>query len=339
MTATTLIGGIECQACGGRFSDADITKHLEKECPERGPDGGATLFHIKASAGEDYRLDLEVADSATLLDLDRYLRHIWLECCNHLSGFKLLEERSPFVPIDRMLKDFLPVGDTLEYVYDMGTSSYVYIENLGQRTGKAIEGKIPLRLLARNTPYKWDKDEYGNIINSPRYGTCGYTGPALVPGSDYPREMYEDEGYRLQYARADAEEYAYFLRDKTRKNTLYADLNEVGAPAAAGWLKSRVARDERDEIILEEGIAILTLFKPVAPALGDMPALPDLHAISHFIERTYRESLRNIPPSIDEVANRAGSGNRQPAVEGRDSNTAGRPLRYVPSVSTHLLRR
>ena len=43
--------------------------------------------------GEGYWLHLETQGSATLEDLDHYLRVIWLECCGHLSSFAMQGKR------------------------------------------------------------------------------------------------------------------------------------------------------------------------------------------------------------------------------------------------------
>ena len=50
-----------------------------------------TLYHLQVQDawGGAYWLHLEMRGSATLEDLDFYLREIWLECCGHLSAFEI----------------------------------------------------------------------------------------------------------------------------------------------------------------------------------------------------------------------------------------------------------
>ena len=50
-----------------------------------------SLYHLRVQDawGAGYRLDLEMAGSLTLENLDGYLRSIWLECCGHLSQFSI----------------------------------------------------------------------------------------------------------------------------------------------------------------------------------------------------------------------------------------------------------
>src|SRR5262245_15631286 len=88
-----------CLYCGRETTRGRMTQHLE-ECPKRmeaiaaGDSKAAatqTLYHLlaKDAWGGDFWLHLEMNGSATLKQLDNYLRAIWLECCGHLSEFSL----------------------------------------------------------------------------------------------------------------------------------------------------------------------------------------------------------------------------------------------------------
>jgi hypothetical protein len=50
-----------------------------------------TIWHlrIQGAYAKEYWLDLELVGSASLEQLDKYLRAIWLECCGHLSKFTI----------------------------------------------------------------------------------------------------------------------------------------------------------------------------------------------------------------------------------------------------------
>ena len=148
--------------------------------------------------------------------LDHYLRAIWLECCGHLSQF-FLEKWGDKIAMNRRAGQIFGPGMELFYVYDFGTSSELGIQVVSSRTGKPLSPH-PIILLARNDqpeeqcieceePAAWlcleciyeynvsgalcDKhakdhphDEYGDpipLVNSPRVGMCGYTGPAIPP--------------------------------------------------------------------------------------------------------------------------------------------------------------
>ncbi len=99
-----------CEYCKEPIAKSGMTRHLKackarKAAHERELESGGkrleTLFHLSVTC--DYAaemwLHLEMPASATLLDLDHYLREIWLECCNHLSMFEIKGKR---YEVDRM---------------------------------------------------------------------------------------------------------------------------------------------------------------------------------------------------------------------------------------------
>src|SRR4030042_3194689 len=88
-----------CTYCGEVITRRSIAKHLEK-CPkwqeiltttEVSSRLVETLWHLRVQDvhDKDFWLDLEMAGSASLDKLDKYLRAIWLECCGHLSKFTI----------------------------------------------------------------------------------------------------------------------------------------------------------------------------------------------------------------------------------------------------------
>ncbi len=113
-------------------------------------------------------------------------------------------------------KVFAP-GVELEHIYDFGTSSHTMVKAVDVRQGKPLT-EHPIFLMARNDPpevactecgkpaawlcmecvYEHDEpgwlcdehaedhphDDYGGlmpVVNSPRLGMCGYSGPADPP--------------------------------------------------------------------------------------------------------------------------------------------------------------
>src|SRR5712692_10135077 len=89
-----------CTFCHRELSKASMTRHLEA-CEQRIAMPGeresrqqakkSKTFHL---AVEGYRLPmywmhLEVSVDTTLATLDRFLRYTWLECCGHLSVFRI----------------------------------------------------------------------------------------------------------------------------------------------------------------------------------------------------------------------------------------------------------
>ncbi len=171
--------------------------------------------------GSWYWLHLEVAGSAKLAELDQYLRAIWLECCNHLSVFLERSpgegggEESE-ISMDRQVITLFEPDVEIVHIYDFGTESVTRIRVIEERKGKSLT-KYPVYLMARNDPppercqecgkqAEWlcmecvieedrtgalcaaDADAHGHdeypylpVVNSPRVGMCGYTGPAEPP--------------------------------------------------------------------------------------------------------------------------------------------------------------
>jgi hypothetical protein len=178
------------------------------------------LYHVRVQAAyqSEFWLDLEMNGSATLKDLDYYLRAIWLECCGHLSQFTVGGAWSGRELAMKSRADQVFGPDTeLTHVYDFGTSSETRIKVTAIRTGKPTTSH-PIALMARNImpqasciecgqPATWlcieclveedspgtlcdqhakdhPHDNYGEpmpLVNSPRTGMCGYTGPAEPP--------------------------------------------------------------------------------------------------------------------------------------------------------------
>ena len=212
--------------CGYESSKAGITRHL-KSCPgEHDATGKATKLwqlRIEDAYSAPYWLDVELKASATLADLDTFLREAWLECCGHLSAFDIGQERyggshgleAPGGFFDLGEKSMsVKVGDVLApslkftHEYDFGSTTELTLKVTGEREGRI--GPAPLRLLARNAPPTWtcrvcrepatqvdteavydeenpfycdchaEAQEDGMlmpVVNSPRMGVCGYTGP------------------------------------------------------------------------------------------------------------------------------------------------------------------
>lgn len=186
---------------------------------ERKPGAQERLYHIRVQDawGGDFWLDLEMRGSATLKKLDDYLRAIWLECCGHLSRFSIGGWGSREVAKKNRAEEVFEPGVALIHIYDFGTSSETSIKVIDVREGKPTTSH-PMVLMARNSPpettcmecgqlaswlcmeclYETDPsgrlcdqharshphEEYGEpipLVNSPRLGMCGYTGPADPP--------------------------------------------------------------------------------------------------------------------------------------------------------------
>jgi hypothetical protein len=218
----------DCVFCGREMTRGGLSKHLAS-CERRremtavadSQSGGSeqTIYHLLVHDAytPDFWLHLEVNGQATLTQIDRYLRAIWLECCDHLSQFSVGGWRGKEIKKSRRVEDVFSSSMALTHIYDFGTSSETLLKPVAARVGNPLT-KHPIYLMARNNlPAKecaecggaaefycvdcqvekdeWialcaaccdkhDHDEYGGpqpLVNSPRLGMCGYEGPADPP--------------------------------------------------------------------------------------------------------------------------------------------------------------
>lgn len=182
-----------------------------------GPNGTFIHLQVQDAYGGPYWLQLEMDGAATLKKLDSYLRAIWLECCGHLSQFSTGGWGGRQIGMGRKVADVFRHGVELTHIYDFGTSTETLIKAVDVREGKSTVSK-PVALMARNDPPAFEcmecgkqatslcmeciyeenrsgmlcerhaeehpHDDYGEplpVVNSPRIGECGYSGPAEPP--------------------------------------------------------------------------------------------------------------------------------------------------------------
>ncbi len=195
----------KCFFCGQPFAKNTITRHLQtcsarqeamaKEAQARAGKP-VRLFHLQAEGehASDYWLHFEMPASATLADLDGFLRDIWLECCGHLSAFTVGDTRyeEDTGMVDAMWKDFfgpsmptknmnvklygvLQVGEQFTHEYDFGTTTHLKLKVVAERQGMRPRGDV--RLLARNY--------------APDYGCVKCQKPAQwIYTFEYPPQLY-----------------------------------------------------------------------------------------------------------------------------------------------------
>lgn len=217
----------QCAFCGYETTKGSMAKHLAA-CPQRRAQIASaeqtnrkpgTLYHLRMHDADDrdFWLDVEVRGSATLNDIDAYLRSIWLECCGHLSQFSIGGWRGAEIAKSRRVDVVLQPDVELTHIYDFGTSSETRIKAIGHRTGVPLSAR-PMVRMARNVmpeatciecgqpashlctecliedqvsgtlcaqhAHTHPHEDYGEpieLVNSPRFGKCGYTGPAEPP--------------------------------------------------------------------------------------------------------------------------------------------------------------
>jgi hypothetical protein len=179
----------QCNLCGKIFAKQAMTRHL-LACirqPRPLPPSSrkrlrtAVVFHllIQGYYAPEYWLHLEIAADAKLIDLDQFLRDIWLECCGHLSAFTItnvkhnatgevwdLNNRQSlwdtplnfdFIDIDddshcfnKRLSELLKPGVEFDYEYDFGSTTNLKLKVVAERESQVSGNRI--NILARNNP-------------------------------------------------------------------------------------------------------------------------------------------------------------------------------------------
>ena len=205
-----------CLLCMAKYSDRGMTRHLQACIPKSLESGKSKtkpqirrFFHILVRGFylSEYWLHLKVAGDARLKDLDVFLREIWLECCGHLSAFRMGRSE---LKMSKKVRHALQPGMELPYQYDFGSTTDLLIKVMAEYDG-AMPKNEQIQILARNAPPEISCDVCGQtaatqicsecqwedrgwlcqkcaqthdcgeemmlpVVNSPRTGVCGYSG-------------------------------------------------------------------------------------------------------------------------------------------------------------------
>lgn len=204
-----------CALCKSTFDKSGMTKHVQS-CLKK------NLIDHSSAAGEspslrfchlvveghrlpEYWMHLKVSSQARLGDLDNFLREVWVECCGHLSAFRIGREE---INMNRKLAHILQPGMRLLYEYDFGSTTELMLKVISEFRSNIKKGEV--EMLARNDPpqikcihcenlatrictecmyeeggwlcdscaedHQCGEDMLLPVVNSPRTGVCGYVG-------------------------------------------------------------------------------------------------------------------------------------------------------------------
>ena len=204
----------KCLMCKKEYTDKGIQKHIKNCLPKhikQAAKGKAKQFWylvVKTPFPSPFFLHLLLSETATLLDLDKYLRQTWLECCGHLSSFSK-EPIGDDIDFNKKIKSVFIPGTTLYHQYDFGTTTELTVTCIDLYEGSSGSNKI--KLLSQNAipivtcnecnkksaveictqcvyngkgflcedcakDHECGEDMFLPFVNSPRTGVCGYTG-------------------------------------------------------------------------------------------------------------------------------------------------------------------
>ena len=203
----------QCRACQKRVASSGSKKHvlqckhitsfLQSKVGEQVP---GYLMKVCAQYQPDtYWMYITAPADMNLEQLDRFLRKLWLECCNHLSEFQFpstratIEQRimNRMMGIEnadddledtfeeemsdkfdvgskkklRLIGDVAKLDDTFNYIYDFGSSTYLKFTPISKVHCPANKFIIVMR---NDSP-----DDPCGLCDSPAVGVCTYCDHAL----------------------------------------------------------------------------------------------------------------------------------------------------------------
>ena len=211
----------KCLTCHEEYAPPRATTHL-KGCSIKSWEPSRSMkegFLARISWDEEpnlYWMFVTLPKTSSLEMLDHFLRKTWLECCGHLSCFRIgrreyysrTESGNPSRLMLKKISQVLAVGDKCQYLYDFGSSTYLKIDII-QASPACPQRKVTL--LMKNDPPDFpcescdkkssvicsmcgstacslcskkhscvieEEDSYMlmPLVNSPRAGVCGYDG-------------------------------------------------------------------------------------------------------------------------------------------------------------------
>lgn len=188
----------KCKYCGKEYTFSYMNKHLPA-CGERrkqwlaetgSKQCGYFELAIYPRYGREHWLFVEMKETASLKDLDAFLRDIWLECCGHLSAFTIEGIRyeidagyedfwqEPSKSMNCQLKTVLEKGVTFDYEYDFGSTTDLMITVVNYRVG--ITRKEKLVILSRNNPIEYICENCGKAPAQRICTECYWKGGGLL---------------------------------------------------------------------------------------------------------------------------------------------------------------
>lgn len=215
----------KCYYCDGYYSKRSISKHINS-CRQNHKinsikgeqkEQKSKFFHfiVEGRYSPQYWMHIEANLNAKLKDLDNFLRDVWLDCCGHLSAFRInginyyseLYQREDN-DMDLVLGDIFSPGLKFSYEYDFGSTTELSLKVLS--VFKSHNGKPMIKIITRNDPpimycdyceniakhvcticlcegmgrlckecakiHKCGDEMFLPVVNSPRVGVCGYCG-------------------------------------------------------------------------------------------------------------------------------------------------------------------
>jgi len=203
----------KCLMCKKEYTAQGMQKHINNCLPKhnkqeaKGKPKQSWYLVVKTPFSSPFFLHLLLSGTATLQDLDSYLRRTWLECCGHLSSFSK-ERFGDDIDFKQKIKDVFSPGTTLCHQYDFGSTTELTVTCVDICEGSSGS---KIKLLSRNAipivtcskcnkkpaveictecvydgtgflckdcakSHECGEEMFLPVVNSPRAGVCGYSG-------------------------------------------------------------------------------------------------------------------------------------------------------------------
>ena len=129
----------KCYFCNKELTERTIKRHM-KSCPVMNgiiEDEKANcslirnqyIIAVRPKENKDkYCMYISMDGNLALSYLDKLLRDIWVECCNHLSMFKINGVIYYKDNMNASIKDILALSDKIGYEYDFGSTTELELE-------------------------------------------------------------------------------------------------------------------------------------------------------------------------------------------------------------------
>ena len=226
----------KCYYCNKELTEKTIKRHMkncseiEKSIDEKRIEDEELrdqfIIAIKPKyGGTEYCIYLSIDGTLGLVHIDQFIRDIWVECCGHLSGFRIRGKFYQDHSMNAKLNDILDIDEKFEYEYDFGSTTHLNLEVVDIRLVPSNFSQI--EIIARNNEIKHDceicgeeakyfnyeKDQWEcencidedndmisefDYCNSPRDGVCGYDGHkesenTYLPGNSKKYTLYKNK--------------------------------------------------------------------------------------------------------------------------------------------------
>ncbi|WP_160690430.1 SEC-C metal-binding domain-containing protein [Clostridium sp. C2-6-12] len=177
----------KCYYCGKELTERTIKRHM-KNCLEmkkfiedeiQNTKDVRDQFLISIKDKKDfskYCVYLSIDAGLSLDQLDKFIRDIWVECCEHSRAFYINKKEYSSnsdrqYEMDIHLKDILSVNQKFEYKYDFDLTTSLVLEVVDMI--KVSQDFNHIEIIARNNEENAGTTDY---YNSPRDGICKYKG-------------------------------------------------------------------------------------------------------------------------------------------------------------------